>query len=204
MNKKVFMFKNSWGKTWGKQGFGTIPFDVVDKYVSGALYYAEVKGDVIIPQPQNLNLKVVKFDVSASVKKDRSINVNVDSYVEETSGKMLLISSYLVKKSKLYAHQLPSDGNTELVQIYVVEDQKKAGDEYARTLVHTLPEEENEIIIKPTDVTGMNLPYSMLSIPAIDNMMNSKDFDVALRTSIYVHDDDVGFKILNRTYSPLN
>lgn len=203
MNKKVFMFKNSWGKDWGKQGFGTIPFDVVDKYVSGVFYYAEVKGDVVIPQPQNLKLKVAKFDVSASAKKDKSIDVSIDSYVEETSGKMLLISSYLVKKSKTYAHQLPTDSNTELVRIYGVEDQKKAGDEYARILVHTLPEEENEIVIKPTDVTGMTLPSSMLSIPVIANLMGSSDYDTALRTTIYVHNDDVGFKVLKRIYSPL-
>lgn len=203
MNKKVFMFKNSWGKDWGKQGFGTIPFDVVDRYVSGVLYYAEVKGDIIIPQPENLKLKVAKFEVSAFTKKDQSIDVNIDSNIEETSGKMLLISSYLVKKSKTYTHQLPTDNNTELVRIYGAEDQKKAGDDYARILVHTLPEEENELVIKPTDATGMTLPSSMLSIPAIANLMGSRDYDMALRTTIYVHDDDVGFKELKRIYSPI-
>ena len=33
MEKRVFMFKNSWGKNWGKNGFGTIPFEAVLRYV---------------------------------------------------------------------------------------------------------------------------------------------------------------------------
>ncbi len=203
MDKRVFMFKNSWGKDWGKNGYGTIPFNVVDKYVSEDFYFAETTGDIQIPEMKNSKVNLVKFDVSTSVKENKSINVNIDGDIEETSGKMLLISSYLVKKHKNYAKEQASDGNSELIRLYNPEDKKSAGDEYIRTSAYTIPKEENGIIISPNDGEGLILSSAMLSLPVVDKLMSSNDYDMAIRTTVYVHNDDVGFMVLKRIYSPI-
>lgn len=203
MEKRVFMFKNSWGKEWGKNGYGTIPFDVVDNYVNEILYYATVTGDVVLPEGKSAELVLNKFEVETAQDEDKSIYVVVDADVAETSGKMIYISSYLVKKSRNYVTEAPSDGNSELVRV-ASDEQEVAGDDYARTSVVIVPKEENEFKID-SSVAGASLLLTaqMMSVPSIDAILGNVDFDKYLRTTIYVHTDDSLFKVLKRIYTPV-
>lgn len=203
MEKRVFMFKNSWGKEWGKNGYGTIPFAVVDNYVNEILYYAEVTGDVKLPEGKSPEIVLNKFEVETLKDEDKSIYVVVDADVAETSGKMIYLSSYLVKKSRNYVTEVPSDGNSELVRV-ASDDQELVGDEYARTSVVVVPKEENEFkIISAEAGASLLLPAQMLSVPSIDAILGNTDYDKYLRTTIYVHTDDSLFKVLKRIYSPV-
>jgi hypothetical protein len=202
MEKRVFMFKNSWGKEWGKNGYGTIPFDVVDTYVNEILYYAEVTGEIKLPEEKSTEIKLNKFEVETYVNEDKSISIAIDSEVDETSGKMLYISSYLIKKSKNYVSELPSDGNSELVRV-AVDEKEAAGDEYVRVSTVTVPREENQIVINSTEGAGLVLAAKMLSVPSIDALLGNPDYDKFLRTTIYVHTDDSLFKVLKRVYIPI-
>ncbi len=204
MEKRKFMFKNSWGKDWGIDGFGTIPFDVVDKYVSEVLYYAKVVGDVKFPESKKSTLNVVKFDLSTSLNEDNSIKIDIDGNIEETSGKMIYLSSYLVKKSKVLSNELPTNKNTDLVLAADSDERKLIKDTHIRVTNYIIPQEENNYIIKPTDNSGLFFSNTMLSLPSVELLMSSNEFDLALRTTIYVHDDNEGFVTLKRKYTPLN
>jgi hypothetical protein len=174
----------------------------VDVYVNEVLYYAEVNGEVALPEGNSPEVKLQKFDVETYVNEDKSINIAIDSEVDETSGKMLYISSYLVKKSKNYVDELPSDGNTELVRLSV--DEKEAtGEDYVRISTVTVPKEENQIAINSTESAGLVLPAEMFSLPSIDALLGNPDYDKFLRTTIYVHTDDSLFKVLKRVYTPV-
>lgn len=202
MEKRVFMFKNSWGNEWGKNGYGTIPFDVVDTYVNEILYYAEVTGEILLPEEKSPEIKLNKFDVETYVNEDKSISIAIDSEVDETSGKMLYISTYLVKKSVNYVSELPSDGNSELVRVGV-DEKEAAGDDYVRISTVTVPREENQIVINSAEGAGLFLTSEMLSVPSIDALLGNSDYDKFLRTTIYVHTDDSLFKVLKRVYTPV-
>jgi C1A family cysteine protease len=203
MKKRVFMFKNSWGNEWGKNGHGTIPFDVVDNYVTETLYYATVTGDLTFPEEKSPELKLNRFDVESVKDIDNSIYVVVDADVKDTSGKMVYISSYLVKKSKNYVMELPTDGNSELVRV-PSDEEEIVGDTYARTSMMRVPQEENDFKIDSNEVgASLLMTAQMMSVPSIDKLIRNTDYDKYLRTTIYVHTDDSAFKVLKRTYTPV-
>ena len=204
MEKRVFMFKNSWGKNWGKNGFGTIPFEVVDKFVTGSLYYAKVLGEVIFPETKNSTLKVVQFDTSNSLNEDNSIKINLDGNIEETSGKLLYLSSYLVQKPNESFNEFPNDDNTELVRTFDFDERDIIQDTYIRSTNYILPDEERNYTIKGSDNSGLNFSSKMLSLPSIEMLRSSKEYDLAIRTSIYFHDDDEGYVLVKRVFNPLN
>ncbi|MEA9357023.1 C1 family peptidase [Bacteriovorax sp. PP10] len=200
MAKKVFFFKNSWGKEWGKNGYGTIPFEVVDRYVNDNLYYAEVKNPLKIPADANVdNLALMNFSAKTTLNEDQSINIYADGKVSETSGHMIYISSYLVKKSSQYATELPTDGNTITIQIIDEVEQKIAGDVMPRSLLYSIPAEQNELEIAAL----LHFPSAMLTVPSIAKLMGSQDYDTVTRTTIYVYTDDSSYKVLKRIYTPV-
>ena len=204
MEKREFMFKNSWGRDWGNNGYGTIPFDVVDKYVTGSLYYAKVIGEVKFPESKKSTLNVIDFNPSISVNKDSSININLDSNIEETSGKMFFLSSYLVQKSKEFDDEFPNDDNTELVRPNEYNERDIIQDTYIRVTNYIVPQEETNYIIKSSDNSGLIFSSKLLSLPSVETLKTSKEYDLAFRTSIYSHNDDEGYVLLKRAFSPIN
>ncbi len=203
MDKRVFMFKNSWGKKWGNNGFGTIPFDAVDKYTSEPLWHAKVIGEVIIPKPRNSVLNLQKFESTATLKKGKSLEIKVDGDISETSGKMLYVTSYLVKKNRSFAKDLPTEKNTELISLYDPAEQRTYGDDVVRVGTHTIPNEENSIIFESLNDSKLIIPSTSLAIPTIEALIQSKQYDLALRTTLYVHGDENGFVEVKRIYLPL-
>ena len=204
MEKRVFMFKNSWGKNWGKNGFGTIPFDAVDKYVTGSLYYAKVVGEVNFPETKNSTLNVIQFDTSTSINADNSTKINLDANIQDTNGKMFYLSSYLVQKSKEFLNEFPNDENIELVRPYENDERYIIQDTYIRATSYVIPQEENDFIIQSSDNSGLVFSTKMLSLPSVKTLKSSTEYDLAFRTSIYSHDDDEGYVLVKRVFSPIN
>ena len=199
MDKKVFFFKNSWGHNWGNGGYGTITFDSVDNYLDDSLYYYKIDA---INLPENYNeikqAELISFNPSVVFENDESLKVNIQAELSKTQGQVVYISSFLSKK---YKDALPStESNTYTVALNG-EESAVVGDNYVRALKYIFtPETEDSLKWTEESPLQLAVDANALKTNTSKEVFSSDLYDLYLRSTIYVHDDIDGFKILKRIF----
>lgn len=196
LDKGVFFFKNSWGTEWGNQGYGTMTIDTFDRYAGNDLYYAQLNGKLDIPEDANVDyLSVKNFSVTQKRDGDK-LNVQITGQVSEAKGRMIYVSSFLTKKKDSNAEA--SDSNAILMPIDEV-GAKVSGESYVRAIEYNV-QPKNELLWDEASPLSLDfLPGTESSIKAA---LNSED-ETVVRTTVYVHTDDVTWKTLKRIYQPI-
>ncbi len=199
LERKVFFFKNSWGKSWGREGHGEIEISAVDQY-GGKNTAVAVKQKAPLNLPEDLGHQkavLASFTPSAQEMANGSIQVSVNGQLKNTLGHVFYTSSGIGKVTNA---ETPQDNNTEFLTLNT-EEQEKFGDSFVRALWSDNPEGKDENV--SWDNKQVFIPSELVASETAQAVLNSERSKVIVRTTLFVHTDDEGFKILKRVYHPL-
>jgi hypothetical protein len=203
LDKKVFFFKNSWGKTWGHEGYGTMTFDMVDRHAGHTSATVHMKNIIKLPDDYDKDYVNFKdFSLSSVEKNDHSVEIKTTGKIENVGFHTIAIFSTLVKK-ELSSIEAPNDKNTHVINLSE-DDQAKYGVSFVSKSQYDFSE---------TEVTTMEwsaaAPKTLLiagdkmQIPTISDLL-FKNNELFVRSSLYVYTDDSKYKPLKRIYHPIN
>lgn len=204
LDKKVFFFKNSWGKKWGHDGYGTIPFDVIDRHVHQASPVVQLKEKINLPENYDKDpFEFIDFSVNSKELADHSEQINTYGKINNVGFHFISTTSTLVKKSTATDEE-PNDKNAPTAKLSA-DDQSKFNLLYVSQSNFFYPEKEVQNIEWNAEAPNtVIIPASMMLIPTIADLKFFKDNELLVRTSLYVYSDESGYKLLKRIYHPLN
>ncbi len=200
LEKKVFFFKNSWGKVWGDDGYGTFPIDMIDRHARHSSTIVELKNDIALPKDHNINpVELDTFDVTSQASlTDSSVKITTSGKVKNIGFNTIKIGSTLMMKAKGISDKI-ADENAEVVTLNL-EDYAKFETE-AITNGHVfLPETDvGNFVLTGHSNAVLNMSSGLMSTKSVKDLID--DFrQLYFRTTLYMYSDDGGYKVLKRYY----
>lgn len=199
MAKKVFFFRNSWSKKWGKDGYGEIPFDVIDRNAELAVNTVSLNSDVTLPADHAKNyLQLESFRVNSKENLDQSVTIKTSALIRNSGANTIKYASSLMVVAPGVTGEV-NDKNTEYFEMS--EDDHKLYDVWGvsngtflfadlTTIDKTWSLDEGEAYVAAADL--------MTSVSV------KKSSRLYFRTSLYMYTDDQKYKVLKRYFHPFN
>ncbi len=205
LEKKVFFFKNSWGKEWGNGGYGTMTFKMVDEYVNASLYYAHIPKaeDVSIPEDYDQDkLEITNIDFTPVYNEtNNTISIKVKGDLKEIRGRLIYTSSFITEKLRSIT-DLPADNNTSLLPLSDSETVIVLNP-YIKALSFNFITDKDTLSWSNEKPLMLNFHEKTLELDSVQSSINSETKEALLRSTIYVHTDDEAFKTIKRVYQPI-
>jgi len=195
-NKRVFMFKNSWDVVWGKNGYGTIPFDYVAKYAFDKMVSGSLKAPLPIPSDyfyttyKSSYVNSLKADV-VSEASGKSLSLLANLSITNFENRIISVSAFLVTSK---TGDPISDDNAELVPV-LPELQKENG-LYVKDVFYKVFGPEGKKITIDAD---FKIPDSLID----RSLIQGKDLYLKVASSFY-SDQGAGWFPISRYYQKLD
>lgn len=204
MDKKVFFIRNSWGKKWGQNGYGTIPFEVIDLYAYiDSSASIKLKEDISLPSDYKQSyLSFNSFGMVSEQAKDNSVKIQTTGSIKNAGIYTISVASTLVKRMDSMKGDL-TDENTERVRLSDADSESNSNQRY----ISEWQDSYSDPDLKDRTWTLADSTFSFSA-----NVMNSSSVqkfapiysNLFVRTTLYVYTDDQQYKVLKRVYHSMN
>jgi subtilisin-like proprotein convertase family protein len=202
MDKQVFFFKNSWGQAWGKDGFGTITFDFIDRYAKQSGVFIQLEKDLKLPEDYNVeNYKFKKFTVESPQNHDFSLTINTSTQLENSELYTITQTARLVKVPAV-GYYSPSDENTTIVEP-TAEESVKLETDYIGDYKYFYADSTSTDFNLKSFAHALKIPQAEMELRSVEKIRYSGDEKLLVRTSLNIFTDE-GYKVLKRYYHPFN
>ncbi|MBF0364186.1 MAG: C1 family peptidase [Oligoflexia bacterium] len=206
LQNQQFLFKNSWGGDWGKNGYGTLPFEYVDSYSQSNPVVGHLKSRIRLPDHPDFVPSTEIDEVKVVVDDDwkegtepllgQKVTVNLEGKLKKMQNSVFYVSTYGVyKKPGTPESRAIGDDNSQMITVpkqYVEE----FGNNLRGTYYRHFSDLEESIDVE-IDPPALNMvPYRALETKLL------KGKELFLRISAYYHNDIDGWKLLHRVYHP--
>lgn len=192
LEKRLFIFKNSWGSAWGKNGYGTIGFDYVDEQTLGDMLTGHLTGDLPLPADYNV-FPTYKIDLSQVQNSlvEGKIQSTFNASIQNTNGSLVYLASTL----GIPLNDEPISNNNAFFFSVKPEFEKENGSTLARGMFFK----------NYTDELSDELsPELGIKVEQLDRSPLDVRQDVYLRLLAFVHGDISGWKMVTSEFYKLD
>ncbi|MBL7812902.1 MAG: C1 family peptidase [Bacteroidetes bacterium] len=203
--KKEFLVKNSHGKSWGMDGYGTLSFADFDSFATRNVFFIVSKDThlVLPPVPVEPKPGLRNFKVGSSVNSDRSISVHLQGKLQNPGRRKILVRSIVIAVPNgadpdTYSEQLKT-------LMLTAAEENFHRDKYVRAAYTYMPVNDNKVLQwKRKNPLSLTISAELMRTDSLQLAAFDTNRQMYLQTSLYLLDDEQGKIKMGRRFELLD
>lgn len=194
LERGVLLFKNSWGTGWGRAGYGTVPFDLVERL--NPEFFVVKDADVGALPAERPTPAATDLAVTCARRLDGALDVRVTGRVSHLAGRHLIVRAELLAARPGATPAAVLLPDRECASFLPFTRPAATGLRSLSAVWHHRPAADDDLTWSDDGPLRLDLPVELLQAAA-------QAGPLVVRAEALVHTDDVGFRRLAWTDVPV-